>query len=139
MQHSIYTKNLYNDNNQQKIVFILEGINRHLSKGTGGFTVLDNQASIEHILPQTQNEDWKAELGESLERTCEDYLHTFGNLILVTNEWNSTLSNSSFLNKKGILSNHALRINSEYFSQEIIKWDEDAIKKRANFLVKQII
>jgi uncharacterized protein with ParB-like and HNH nuclease domain len=88
---------------KQKLIFILEEINFYLSRGTGGFTVLDrdDRPSIEHILPQQPKEDWKTELGEeNLTRIYQDYLHTLGNLTLVTSSWNKKLSNSPFSTKK---------------------------------------
>ena len=37
------------------------------------------------------------------------------------------------------MANHILRINSAYFSQTIPIWNEDAIRTRADFLVKYIL
>jgi hypothetical protein len=74
--------------------------NRYLSDGTGGYTVLSSKATIEHILPQKLTDAWKASLGEGFERTFQDYLHTLGNLTLVTQGWNSSLSNSPFSVKR---------------------------------------
>ncbi|MEG3837796.1 MULTISPECIES: DUF262 domain-containing HNH endonuclease family protein [unclassified Microcoleus] len=133
VRQSIKSRQLY-EKNTHKICLVIETINRHLSKGKGGFTVLDQKSTIEHILPQTSSEDWENELGGEFQQIYRDYLHTLGNLTLVTPEWNSQLSNSSFLVKKQKLAEHALRINSDYFSQSINRWDEKAILERANFL-----
>ncbi len=67
VQQSIQTAKLYDNRNRQKLCLILETINRHLSKGTGGFGVLNSEPTIEHILPQTPSEDWKTLLGEKPE------------------------------------------------------------------------
>lgn len=133
VRQSIKSRQLY-EKNTHKICLVIETINRHLSKGKGGFTVLDQKSTIEHILPQTSSEDWENQLGGEFQQIYRDYLHTLGNLTLVTPEWNSQLSNSSFLVKKQKLAEHALRINSDYFSQSINRWDEKAILERANFL-----
>lgn len=139
VRQSIHSHQLYDKNNPKKICLVLETINRHLSKGTGGFTVLDRYATIEHILPQTSSKDWEKELGDKFKQIYRDYLHTLGNLTLVTPEWNSQLSNSPFLVKKKKLAEHALRINSDYFSLTIDRWDEKAIFDRANFLTSKFI
>lgn len=139
VQQSIYTTKLYDERNQKKLCLVLETINRYLSTGTGGFTVLDSHPTIEHILPQKPGEDWQTELGNNLERIYQDYLHTLGNLTLVTQEWNTSLSNSSFLIKKHALANHALQINNEYFSQQLTAWDENSILRRAEFLTENIL
>jgi uncharacterized protein with ParB-like and HNH nuclease domain len=138
VRQSINSRQLYEKNNQ-KIYLVIGTINRYLSKGTGGFTVLDQNATIEHILPQKPSKDWENELGDELKQIYRDYLHTLGNLTLVTSEWNAQLSNSSFLVKKQKLAAHALRINSDYFSQSINRWDEKAILDRANFLTSKFI
>lgn len=56
------------------------------------------KATIEHIMPQTLNDDWKTMLGESYEEIQEKYLHTFANLTLTG--INSELSNKSFAVKR---------------------------------------
>jgi len=136
LTEQVYDKRIQTSN---KIVLVLETINRFLSIKSGGYTVLDNSPTIEHILPQTPSSDWKTYLGTNWEEIYTDYLHTLGNLTLVTQEWNSKLSNSSFENKKKLLASHALILNKEYFKQNIINWDTKAIQDRANFLVDTIL
>ena len=139
IQQAIRTSSLYDNRNQEKISLILETINRHLSKGSGGYTVLSGKPTIEHLMPQTLSEKWQVELGENFEQVYQDYLHTLGNLTLVTQEWNSTLSNSSFSMKKQILAGHELRLNKDYFSQPIEEWDENSILMRADFLAEKFL
>ncbi|HQX18109.1 MAG TPA: DUF262 domain-containing protein [Anaerolineales bacterium] len=136
LTEQVYDKRIQTSN---KIVLVLDTINRFLSVKSGGYTVLDNTPTIEHILPQTPSSEWKAHLGTNWEEIYTENLHTLGNLTLVTQEWNSKLSNSSFENKKNILASHALTLNKEYFKQKIVKWDEKAIQDRANFLVDTIL
>ncbi|MBC7528647.1 MAG: HNH endonuclease, partial [Chthonomonadaceae bacterium] len=57
----------------------------------------------------------------------------------VTQGFNSELSNKSFTLKKQMLSEHGLRINSQYFGEEIKVWDEDAIIGRSHNLIEQIL
>ena len=51
-------------------------------------------ATIEHIMAQTLNGDWKAMLGDNFEEIQDKYLHTFANLTLTG--INSELSNKPF-------------------------------------------
>jgi hypothetical protein len=51
-------------------------------------------ATIEHIMPQTLNGDWKAMLGDNFEEIQDKYLHKFANLTLTG--INSELSNKPF-------------------------------------------
>lgn len=78
-------------------------------------------------------------MGKNSDRTYQDYLHSLGNLTLITHDWNSSLSNSPFCLKKRFLSTHALRINCDYFSKEIDFWNEQAILQRADFLVDKFL
>jgi uncharacterized protein with ParB-like and HNH nuclease domain len=138
---ALLTRPLYDKSSltRDRTSLVLEIINRHLSLGSGGYTVLDNGATIEHIMPQTLSEEWKKELGEKWEHVHRDYVHTLGNLSLITQEWNSVLSNAPFAVKRPKLAAHALRINSNYFSRHIPRWDEDAIHERATLLTEEVL
>ena len=135
----IVAQPMYDKRRQQRLILILETINQSLSSGSGGHTVLDSDATIEHIMPQSLDDAWKAHLGENWDEIHRDYVHTLGNLTIVTQEWNSSLSNSSFERKKDRLANHALLINSMYFSQSVEKWDSRAIEDRAQALTDRVL
>lgn len=138
---AVLTQEMYDKRIQtrQKINLVLESINRHLSKGSGGYTQLDANPTIEHIMPQTLSKAWKEALGEEWQETYRDCLHTLGNLTLVTQEWNSSLSNSLFSDKKKKLESHALKLNSEYFSRYVPQWNKNSIRARAEFLAQQVL
>ena len=141
LRQRLETRQLYDTSapTRTRTGLVLERINRSLSAGTGGHTVLSSAATIEHILPQNPDEDWTDDLGPDAERVMRDNLHTLGNLTLVTQDWNSSLSNKSFAIKRQRLSGHALRLNSDYFGQEISSWDEEAIRARTAWLTDRII
>jgi len=141
LRQTIATEQLYDGRSQTryKIYLVLDRINKHLSVGSGGHTVLDGEPTIEHIMPRSPDVTWKNELGENWEEIYQENLNTLGNLTLVTQEWNSQLSNAAFSIKKQKLCNHALRLNSSYFSLGIDRWDSDAIQVRAKFLSDKII
>lgn len=139
IRQSLYTEGLYKGNQvKEKTALVLDTINRHLSKGTGAFTVLDSTRTIEHIMPQTLSDIWKKYLGENWDQIHREYLDTLGNLTLVTHEWNIALSNEPFEKKKPVLANHGLRLNSDYFSRQIKKWDKDGIRARADYLADRV-
>lgn len=124
---------------KSKLRLVLETINRHLSKDMDGFTALDKDATIEHILPQKCDQNWKTYLGKNWQEIQKEYLNNLGNLTLVSGEWNSELSNSPFANKKEKLARHVLLINCSYFNQNIERWDDQAIKNRAEFLTEKFL
>lgn len=83
--------------------------------------------TVEHIMPQTLNVDWREHLGEDCEQTHELYLHVLGNLTLTG--YNSELSNSSFDKKKKLLDESHLEIN-KYFKNKK-SWLRDDIDWRS--------
>ncbi len=123
---------------REKVRLLYESIERHLWAGAGGHASLDGPGTIEHIMPQSLDSRWRAELGPNWEETYGDYLNTLGNLTLVTGEWNSALSNSPFQEKKEKLKDNALRLNSQYFDL-VGQWNDAAIRQRAAYLIRQIL
>lgn len=130
---------IYSAGKSRRIVLILDMLNRHLSAGSGGFDVLDGPGTIEHIMPQSLSDDWKTYLGESWQEIHRELLNTIGNLTIVTQEWNSKLSNSPFSRKRKKLQDHAISLNSKYFACGIHSWDADAIRKRTEHLARLML
>lgn len=105
---------------------------------------LTNPLTIEHIMPQWgKEEDWPAPLrlkeGESVEEAKyrrERLIHSIGNLTLLTQPLNSSVSNGSFKNKRSEITKQSrLQLNA-YFQRFDDKsvWDEKAILKRGREL-----
>lgn len=141
IRRNLQENNLYSNQptTQRKLHLVLHTINRKLSKGTDGYTDLDSPPTFEHIMPQKLSPGWKTQLGADAEAIQKQYVHKLGNLTLVTQSFNSSLSNGSFAEKRERLANHALRLNSSYFSESIQVWDAAAIQTRADFLQAEIL
>jgi len=90
---------------------------------------------IEHVMPQTLTDSWKAALGESWETTHELLLHTLGNLTLTG--YNAPLSNDDFSQKQDILGQSHLELN-KYFGS-LGEWGEQAIRQRAEVLAERAV
>ncbi len=105
----------------------------------GGSTVPDDKATIEHIMPQNLNEEWRIHLGAEAESTHRDYLNTIRNLTLVTQVKNSEFSDGAFEVKKSKLAKHALELNKQYFSRNIAHWGAAAIRNRTAWLTDLIL
>ena len=94
--------------------------------------------TIEHVMPQEWEEHWPLPnsadaLASKLER--DTLIHTFGNLTLLTNKLNSSVSNASFPEKRSaIIKESALRLNTHF--QDIENWDEPSIKHRGAILLR---
>lgn len=89
-----------------------------------------DKLTIEHVLPQTLTDEWKAELGEDWENLHELLKDTLGNLTL-TGE-NARLSNESYTVKKLTYASSNVQLN-RYFSSTPL-WNSESIKKRATHL-----
>lgn len=98
-------------------------------------------ATIEHIMPQTLNEDWKVMLGDNFEEIQDRYLHTFANLTLTG--INSELSNKPFAIKRDgkTIGNEIYPgyKNSKYRLTKNVtlcdKWTETELQNRCNEIV----
>jgi len=96
-----------------------------------------DEYTIEHIMPQNTelSEEWRADLGPDWKRIHEIWLHKLGNLTLTG--YNSEYGDKPFSEKRDMkrgFRDSPLRINEGL--GQIEKWDEDAIKNRAQRLAK---
>ncbi|GAA8894700.1 DUF262 and DUF1524 domain-containing protein [Helicobacter pylori] len=88
--------------------------------------VYTHEYTIEHIMPQTLEEEWERDLGENFQEIHNKYLHTIGNLTLTG--YNHEYSNKSFQEKRDMkkgFKDSPLRLNQglrlESFGEEEIK------------------
>ncbi len=91
---------------------------------------------IEHVMPQTLNEQWEQMLGESCEEIHETWLHRLGNLTLTG--YNPLYSNHSFEQKKEIAGgfrDSAVRLNRFIAEQDC--WTEAQMSERSRDLARR--
>ena len=110
---------------------ILESLETALTHNNEPVDVTHPRITIEHIMPQTLNEEWELQLGSSAAQIHDQFLHTIGNLTLTGK--NEPMGNSPFAQKKPVFvqSNFAL---NEPIAQEDT-WNAQTIQQRANQLV----
>jgi uncharacterized protein with ParB-like and HNH nuclease domain len=123
---AIVNNNLYGT---KAAKIVLDGIENFLA---GKETIdLNNQnITIEHIMPQTLNREWKIILGAGHELVHRKYKDTLGNLTLTG--MNSELGNLSFDEKKIIYAKSGISMNREV--SQFGKWTVNEITNRANIL-----
>lgn len=144
-------KYAYQTLNNPKIVHILRRLSdSYLGLKTERLTI-EGQLTVEHILPQTWLENWPLEDGSRGLSTIELWeadpddpraiathrrnalLQTFGNLTIITQPLNSSVSNSAWTIKKPeLLKASLLPINQQLHAVEA--WDEAAIENRGREL-----
>lgn len=139
---------IYTDLARKRLRPILEAIDGSISNRMTEALPLPEDLTIEHVLPQKWQDHWPfpAETLASLEATLaaenkrKTLLHTIGNLTLVTQRFNSSLSNRGWVVKKDEIWNTSkLNINTYFTSPRISMWDEQAIQTRSRTLFERIV
>lgn len=124
------TANFYN---LQYCRFILSLIEEKITKNRP----MDEKMQIEHIMPQTLNNDWKEELGSDYEAIHQEYVNTIGNLTLIRH--NQELGNKPFSYKKAIYENKAgLQITRKEVTNRK-KWNKTSITNRAKWIINYLL
>lgn len=95
----------------------------------------DKKITIEHIIPQKIEDNWKKELGSNYEEIHKKYLHNIGNLILT--EFNSEIGNKSFKDKKDKLNTSSLSYRLEIVNRDT--WNEQSIIEHQENMIKWLL
>ena len=87
-------------------------------------------ATIEHVMPQTLNAEWRTMLGAGADDIHEKWLDLLGNLTLTG--YNSELSNDPFPRKKALLSDSHFEMNKWIAARE--QWTETELRERTDLV-----
>lgn len=149
-------RHAYQTLNNARIVHILKRLSDAMLTSLNESILIDGHLSVEHILPQNWLEHWPLPDGQkgmteaelltaepentraSFTRKRRSVLQTLGNLTILTQPLNSTVSNSAWSDKKPkLLESSLLPINQRLHAA--IVWDEAAIENRGRelFLLAQ--
>lgn len=118
---------VYNPTRLDRCKLILETLEEHHGhKEPTAFA----SATIEHVMPVTLTDDWRAMLGDKAEEVHGLHLHTIGNLTLTG--YNSELSNSPFAKKKVMLAGSHFELNKYFADRDT--WGAEQILARSKAL-----
>lgn len=145
------TRPVYQALLQPRVVYVLRRLSDAFLGSKTEKISIEGELSIEHLLPQRWVAEWpladgtKGMTDEELENADElepgakrtrarnEVLHTFGNLTILTQQLNTSVSNSAWKVKKpALLQASLLPINQQLYSFD--KWDESTIEIRAQAL-----
>lgn len=148
----------YGKISSQKMRYILKCIEESMRTKFDEVTVATSNLSIEHVLPQKWAEHWPLKTGKqvshesvweainqgielddetkSLMQERQRAVNTLGNLTLVTQALNPSISNGAWEKKRIRLGESLLALNRDISKVE--DWNEVAIKDRAATLAKHI-
>ncbi|MCR9062016.1 MAG: HNH endonuclease family protein [Rhodobacteraceae bacterium] len=146
-------RNVYNGLSGQRCVHILKRLNDGLRTSKMENVTINGQLTIEHLMPQNWYDNWpladgkkgKSAIDLILANDSQEFVdacerrdklvHTVGNLTLMTQPLNSSVSNRPWLEKRqAIESSSMLPISVELRALE--KWDEEAIQARSERLLQ---
>ena len=133
---------LYRLLSRGRLRLILEGIERQLrSSGKTEQPTVPGNLTIEHLLPVGwRRDEWP--LPEGVDTDAATYrrntlLHSIGNVTLVTQKLNSSMSNDAWECKRDELQEHSvLLLNNELLAQS--SWSEDTIESRSQRMAELV-
>lgn len=97
----------------------------------------DPKLQIEHIMPQTLNNEWKSCLGTNYEEIHQQFVNTIGNLTLIRH--NQEMKNESFSKKKDVYKGKAGLQIAKTMIIDHSEWNEKAIKERTIWLTDYLL
>jgi hypothetical protein len=125
--------NLGESRNYPKL--LLSMIEEYLTKSRPQWD--DENLQLEHIMPQTLNEEWRRDLGGNAEEIHQELVHTPGNITLIRH--NQELGNKPFDFKKSIYTGKSgLQVTQNYVT-DCETWNGEAIRRRADYLSGMIL
>lgn len=115
--------------------FVLALIEEKITKARPEYQ--DTKLQIEHIMPQTLDNEWIAELGDNAEDIHQQLVNCIGNLTLIRH--NQELGQKKFSEKKKIYDEKSgLQIAKTKITDKE-KWDKISINERTEWLVKFLL
>lgn len=113
----------YTSRNVKIVRYILSTLEKH-NGSTQTVSFSDEEATIEHILPQNADEDW--DIDEEKQRQL---VFRIGNMCLLEKKLNLAIKNSNFLEKKQKYAQSSY-LDSKMIAHNYDSWTEDDIIKR---------
>jgi hypothetical protein len=97
-------------------------------------------ATIEHIMPQSWQRNWPADLDEQQEATRNHLVQTLGNLTIVTQALNGRVSNGPWAKKRDyFLNSDDVLITKDAIALAGDEWSERGISLRTSQMIDQIL
>lgn len=137
---SLETSPLYRLLTRGRLRLVLEGIESQRRSKMAEQPDVPKNLTIEHLMPVSWSENWPlpGDIDKELAKQNRNGLiHTIGNLTLVTQKLNSSLSNAAWGNKRhALLAHSVMNMNSELMNESF--WDENSIRCRSTEMAKLI-
>ncbi len=135
-------KPVYESMKATRCAMVLSAIDRAMRSTKQESITLSGPLTVEHVLPQSweppawpepTDPEGRNESDETAIERRGRLLHSLGNLTLLTQELNSSVSNGPYEAKRPeIAKQSALRLNTHF--QDTLAWNEEEIQKRGRLL-----
>lgn len=133
----------------RRLRMLLEAIEDHRrglihqpKNATGEQRVIRGKLTLEHALPQSWEDNWPLQDGET-EQTRRAAVHVLGNMTLLTQKLNSKVSNSAWLGEEGkceaLRQQSTLLLNRDLTQNPSEQWTTNAILERTKKLTDIIV
>lgn len=141
IEDCLKSQEIYLENKKATLVlFWIELYRRYSNKKIQDSTELSYKWTLEHLMPQSWQENWKKIAKDEIH--AEDLIYQIGNMTLLKSSLNSAIKNASWKIKlngdgshKNCINNCAdLLITRELLNKEI--WNEDCIRERTQQLTQ---
>ncbi len=102
--------------------------------------VIREVCTIEHIMPQDWRRNWSEDIGPGGESERDRAVHMLGNLTLVTQALNSSVSNGTWpVKRKGLSAHTSLMLTREVVDSGLEHWREADIAARTARMISAIL
>ena len=134
VRQALQTYPVYRLLSRGRLRLVLEGIESTLRSAKAEQSEVPKNLTIEHLVPLGWEEHWP--LNESHDQEERNQIiHTIGNLTLVNQRLNSSLSNSPWEDKrKELISHSVMKLNDELPHED--SWNEDKIVARSQHMAE---
>ena len=121
-------KTINTKGNQKIAKYILIKINTHLSTEKIDMDINNINLTLEHILPETPNDNWKEIYDEEI---IDEYVYRIGNFTLLSQKRNRNIGNMNFSEKLKVYEKSDIIITKNIFKYYKEKeWNKENIDKR---------
>jgi Protein of unknown function DUF262/Protein of unknown function (DUF1524) len=135
------TRKIYGNMTQERIRMVLGAIDQYLQQAnpkTESAAFDYDKLQIEHIMPQAWRKHWPLTGTDDVERVretqlCDEAVHQFGNLTLVTSAFNSSVSHAGWNVKQSEFKNQS-KLQLNYPISACSSWNVDRIRERGTQL-----
>lgn len=146
---------MYGNVHQRRLRVVLEGVEHQLRNAYNEDVKIGHTLQVEHVMPQKWRTHWNAGLDDVEAAKRDRLVNTLGNLTLVTQKLNGSLSHRPWTDaeaalaaptgreagrgKRSLLSKFSvLRVNKQIIDEHPVKWIDEDIRARSVDLAKRI-